>query len=439
MKENSSDVLVEKNPDNKNRFDRNDLLKKFKAVRNFSTILCEPLVTEDYVIQSMPDVSPTKWHLAHTSWFFEAFVLMKASSKYKSLHPQYNYLFNSYYVLAGERFTRAQRGLLSRPTVKEVYAYRDYVNEHINNFIDNVDDNSFDEFAPVIEIGINHEQQHQELLVTDIKHVFSINPLHPVYVDKMPVIVDFIPKINWIKFEGGVKETGHNGNSFAYDNETPKHKEYLESFELADRLITNREYMEFIEDRGYEKPELWLSDGYAAVEKEGWKAPMYWEKKDGDWWNFKLNGFHEIEPNEPVCHVSYYEADAFARWAGFRLPTEAEWETASKSIDIEGNFVESGNFHPAALEPNKGEDKKLKQMFGDVWEWTSSPYTPYPGYKTLPGALGEYNGKFMSNQIVLRGGSCATSESHIRRTYRNFFYPNSRWQFMGIRLAKDLK
>ena len=416
---------------------REDLVKRFKSVRNFSHTLCKPLVTEDYVIQSMPDVSPTKWHLAHTSWFFEAFILSKVLKNYKSLHPQYNFLFNSYYVQVGERHTRAYRGLLSRPTVEQVYEYREYVNKNMIDFLENCDEKTFDEFSFVVEVGLNHEQQHQELLLTDIKHVFSVNPLYPVYVEKNNSILNIdIPPMEWISFNEGIYEIGFDEKSFCYDNETPKHKEFLNSFKLGTRLITNKEYIEFINDDGYKNAPLWLSDGWATVEKENWQAPFYWEKKDGEWWNFTLTGFRKVEPNEPVCHVSFYEAEAFAHWSGARLPTEAEWEAASSNLKIEGNFVENENFHPAALGNNDGK-KSLRQMFGDVWEWTRSSYSPYPGYKPLPGALGEYNGKFMSSQMVLRGGSCATSESHIRKTYRNFFPPNARWQFMGVRLAKD--
>ncbi|MGB8320541.1 MAG: ergothioneine biosynthesis protein EgtB, partial [Ignavibacteriaceae bacterium] len=283
--------------------------------------------------------------------------------------------------------------------------------------------------------GLHHEQQHQELMLTDIKHAFSINPLHPVYVEKEDNHIEKISSIRWISFENGIYKIGHSGKGFSYDNETPQHNEYVETFSLASRLITNAEYLKFIEDGGYSKPELWLSDGAAAVEKEKWIAPLYWENIEGEWWNFKLTGFKKVNPDEPVCHVSLYEADAFARWAGARLPTEAEWEVAASDSDVKGNFVENRNFHPV---PVSEESNKTAQIYGDVWEWTRSSYSPYPGYKTLPGALGEYNGKFMSGQMVLRGGSCATSNTHIRKTYRNFFPPNARWQYMGIRLAKDI-
>ena len=414
---------------------RDNLLSRFKSVRNFSLEICRPLITEDYVIQSMPDVSPTKWHLSHTSWFFETFILKESSGNYKSLHPQYAYLFNSYYIQAGERFERPKRGLLSRPSVKEVYQYREFVDKNMIGFLENGDEETFKKLAPVIEIGLHHEQQHQELMLTDIKHVFSINPLHPVYINLEDKMIEELPSIKWISFKEGIYKIGNDSRGFSYDNETPQHNEFLEPFYLASRLVTNGEYIKFIEDGGYKKPELWLSDGAATVDKEKWNAPLYWEKINGEWWNFKLSGFKKVIPDEPVCHVSFYEADAFARWIGARLPTEAEWETAASNLLIKGNFVENGNFHPITVSEDNNE---LKQMYGDVWEWTRSSYSPYPGYKTLPGALGEYNGKFMSSQMVLRGGSCATSKKHIRKTYRNFFPPNARWQFMGIRLAKDI-
>ena len=428
MKNFTAEISSEKNI-------RENLIGRFNTTRKFSTYLTSPLVTEDYVIQSMPDVSPSKWHLAHVSWFFEAFVLSKAIKDYQSLHPQYNYLFNSYYVQVGERWTRSIRGLLSRPTVEDVFRYRKYVDEQVNKFLESCSEELFNEYAPVIEIGINHEQQHQELILTDIKHVLSINPLHPVYREREIQSSDKALPINWISFNEGMYEIGSDGKEFCYDNETPRHKEFLQSFYLADRLVTNKEYLGFIEDGGYKKATLWLSDGFATVEKENWNAPLYWTKKDNEWWNFTLQGFRKVNPDEPVTHVSFYEADAFARWAGTRLPTEAEWEAASTGLKVKGNFVDDDKFHTVVLSEN---ENGLKQMYGDVWEWTGSAYLGYPGYKPLPGALGEYNGKFMSGQMVLRGGSCATSLSHIRNTYRNFFPPFSRWQFMGIRLAKDV-
>jgi len=416
--------------------ERKKLIEKYTMVRNFTHELCKPLVTEDYVVQTMPDVSPAKWHIAHVTWFFETFVLKESKKDYKEFHPMYNFIFNSYYVQVGPRHTRAHRGHLTRPTVKNIYDFREYVDKYMVDFINSCDEKTFIKIAAMIEIGLNHEQQHQELMLTDIKHVFSVNPLHPVYSEKEFPVIENIPEMSWAEFGEGLYETGHDGKSFCYDNETPVHKEFLNSFSIATRLVTNGEYLDFIKDGGYENTPLWLSDGWATVEREGWEAPMYWEKKDGEWWDFNLTGFKKVNPNEPVCHVSFYEADAFARWKGCRLPNEFEWEIASNNVSTEGNFVEKRNFHPVALKNNTGS--KIQQMYGDVWEWTGSAYLPYPGYKTLPGALGEYNGKFMSGQMVLRGGSCATSLTHIRKTYRNFFYPDSRWQFMGIRLAKDI-
>jgi ergothioneine biosynthesis protein EgtB len=419
-----------------NKDHNRSLIDSYRTVREFTESLCKPLCTEDYVVQSMPDVSPTKWHLAHTTWFFETFVLSRVNLHYKSPHPQYGYLFNSYYVQVGERHPRPQRGLLSRPTVDEIYRYRQYVDLYMFEFLEESTKGQIEEIAPVIEIGIHHEQQHQELIITDIKHVFSVNPLRPVYVDRHKIGISSVPKMNWVSFPGGLHFIGHEGNGFAFDNELPRHREFLEPFQLSSRLVTNGEYLEFIEDGGYRSPKLWLSDGWYTVEANGWCAPQYWEKVDGRWWNFTLCGMRELDPNEPVCHVSYYEADAYARWAGARLPSESEWEIAASNIPVDGNFVDNGIYHPVALSDKKS-NRIISQMFGDVWEWTRSPYVSYPGYKTPPGALGEYNGKFMSNQMVLRGGSCATPRSHIRKTYRNFFPPNARWQFMGIRLAKD--
>lgn len=412
------------------------LIDDYRTVREFTEALCKPLCTEDYVIQSMPDVSPTKWHLAHTSWFFETFVLSKVNPHYKSPHPQYKYLFNSYYVQVGERHARPERGLLSRPTVEEVYQYRHYIDQSVIEFLGEANKAQIEEIAPIIEIGLHHEQQHQELIVTDIKHVFSVNPLRPVYVSCDNPKASSVPKMSWVSFPEGVHFIGHKGDGFAFDNELPRHREFLEPFRLASRLVTNCEYLAFVEDGGYRRPEFWLSDGWHTVETSGWCAPQYWEKRDGRWWNFTLSGMREVDPNEPVCHVSYYEADAYTQWAGARLPSESEWEIAASNVPVEGNFVDNDNYHPVALSDKKSNGV-LRQIFGDVWEWTRSPYVPYPGYKTLPGALGEYNGKFMSNQMVLRGGSCATPRSHIRRTYRNFFPPSARWQFMGIRVAKD--
>jgi ergothioneine biosynthesis protein EgtB len=400
--------------------------------------LCKPLVTEDYVVQSMPDVSPTRWHLAHVSWFFETFLLKPFTSAYQSLHPQYAYLFNSYYNSLGARHCRPRRGLISRPTVEETFAYRRYVDEHMLELLEKSDERQLASLKPAFILGLNHEQQHQELLLTDIKHVFSCNPLGPVYRPRETrKSRGTVPPIEWVAFPEALRWIGHEGAGFAFDNENPRHREFLPAFQLASRLVTNGEYLKFIEDGGYTNPLLWLAEGWNTVQAEEWQAPLYWEKRDGQWWMMTLAGMREVDPDEPVCHISYFEADAFARWADCRLPTEAEWESAAQTVPLTGNFVESGLYHPASL-TTLGAKGKLTQMYGDVWEWTQSAYAPYPGFKPPAGAVGEYNGKFMCNQYVLRGGSCATSQAHIRPTYRNFFPAHARWQFMGLRLAKDI-
>ena len=411
------------------------LLEHYNNTRSFTESLCSTLVAEDYCIQSMSDVSPTKWHLAHTSWFFETFILKPHLSNYTPFHPRFAFLFNSYYVQAGERHCRAQRGLLSRPTVEDIYNYRAYVDEHMNALLMDVDDELYEVLAPLVEIGIHHEQQHQELMVTDIKHVFSINPLYPVYQEYKAGSAEHSSSSEWISSSGGLYEVGHMGNDFGYDNEFPHHRFYVEDFALASRLVTNGEFIEFMENGGYERPELWLSQGWATVQENGWNAPLYWELVEGKWHFFTLSGFRPVDLNEPVTHVSLFEADAFARWAGSRLPSEQEWEIASQKATMDGNYVEAGFYRPVRPQsaPNT---ERLLQLYGDVWQWTQSQYSPYPGYKPAEGALGEYNGKFMCNQFVLRGASCATSKTHARRTYRNFFPPDARWQFTGIRLAK---
>jgi ergothioneine biosynthesis protein EgtB len=396
-------------------------------------------VTEDYVIQAMPDVSPPKWHLAHTSWFFETFVLASAAPGYRSPHASYAYLFNSYYVAAGERHCRPKRGLLSRPTVEEVYRYRAYVDQHMTAWLEGLHGEELETWSPVVELGLHHEQQHQELLLTDVKYNFACNPLRPAYVT--PDITKCVPAVGplrWVSFPAGVYWIGHDGQGFAFDNESPRHRSFVEPFQLASRLITNGEYLGFMADGGYERPDLWLSMGWDTVQREGWQAPLYWEQRDGTWWMLTLAGMQPVREAEPVCHVSYYEADAYARWANARLPTEVEWEVAAMPLPIRGNFVEHQTFHPVPMS-QIDTAVPLVQLFGDVWEWTQSHYSPYPGYTAAPGALGEYNGKFMANQFVLRGGSCATSVSHIRPTYRNFFPADARWQFMGIRLARTLR
>jgi ergothioneine biosynthesis protein EgtB len=412
------------------------LARRYERVRRFTEGLCQPLVAEDYVIQAMPDVSPPKWHLAHTSWFFEAFVLASASPGYQSPHPAYAYLFNSYYVAAGERHDRPKRGLLSRPTVDEVYRYRGHVDQHMAAFLEGLGGDELETWSPVVELGLHHEQQHQELLLTDLKYNFACNPLRPAYITPdTPRRAQAVSALRWVSFAEGVYRIGHDGQGFAFDNECPRHRSFVEPFQLASRLITNAEYLAFMADGGYERPELWLSMGWDTAQREGWKAPLYWEQRHGAWWVMTLAGMQPVQEAEPVCHVSYYEADAYARWAGARLPTEVEWEVAATPLSVEGNFVEQQTFHPAPVSQTDPA-VPLAQMFGDVWEWTQSHYSPYPGYTTAPGALGEYNGKFMANQFVLRGGSCATSGSHIRPTYRNFFPADARWQFMGIRLAR---
>jgi len=392
------------------------------------------LQPEDCVVQTIPEVSPTKWHLAHTSWFFETFILKDALPGYSPINVQYAYLFNSYYNAAGKMHCRPKRGLISRPTLRETLDYRD----RVDSLMDAVFQNAalVERFAPIITLGIHHEQQHQELMLTDIKHVFSENPLYPVYRERSAQVSAPVPLIKWLSFKAGVFEIGHNGDGFCYDNEESRHREFVEDFHLASRLVTNGEYLQFIEDGGYNRPEFWLSLGWFTVGEQHWNAPLYWDHRDGGWSAFTLSGLRELDKSEPVCHVSYFEADAFARWAGARLPTEFEWEVAAENLSYTGNFVDEEIFHPKPLDSSTSR-QPIAQMFGDVWEWTRSSYSPYPGYVAAPGALGEYNGKFMCNQYVLRGGSCATAQSHIRKTYRNFFPPNARWQFMGIRLAKD--
>jgi ergothioneine biosynthesis protein EgtB len=418
-------------------FSKPELLQRFLQVRGFSKKICETLEPEDYVIQAMPEASPTKWHLAHTSWFFETFVLEKFFPDYESLHPQYGFLFNSYYNAVGPFFSRPHRGLLSRPTVKEVFHYRSDIDLLVSEQIESADDRLMAEVEPIVTLGLHHEQQHQELMLTDIKNVFWQNPLRPAFRTRDRKAPEPVPATKWIHFKEGVYWVGHQGAGFSFDNESPRHRVFIQSFELASRLVSNAEFLAFIEDGGYRRPDLWLSLGWNVVKERGWEAPLYWEKRDGIWHIMTLAGMTELVAEEPVCHVSLFEADAYARWSGARLPTEEEWETASSGLSLKGNFVESKVFHVAPL-ASTASAVQPAQLFGDVWEWTRSSYSPYPGYSAVPGALGEYNGKFMCNQYVLRGGSCATSQSHIRPTYRNFFPPDARWQFSGIRLAKDL-
>jgi ergothioneine biosynthesis protein EgtB len=409
-----------------------ELIAQYRDVRRRTEALCAPLRPEDFVVQSMPDASPAKWHLAHTSWFFETFLL--ASADYRPFRPEYAYLFNSYYNAIGERIPRPRRGLLTRPPIDEIFAYRRSVDDAMCGLLEGAGEARLRELEATLRLGLNHEQQHQELLLTDIKHAFAANPLRPAYREggRSDPPSDAAP-LRWESFAGGIAWIGHDGEGFAFDNEEPRHRQYLEPFRLAARLVTNGEFLEFLEDGGYRRPELWLSDGWNTRVVQGWETPLYWERRGGAWWTFTLDGLRPIAMSEPVCHASFYEADAFARWAGARLPSEAEWELAAAGLSVAGTLLESDALHPRPAPSAPA----LVQMFGDVWEWTRSPYSPYPGYAPDDGALGEYNGKFMCNQFVLRGGSCATPGLHIRSTYRNFFPPDARWQFTGVRLAKD--
>jgi ergothioneine biosynthesis protein EgtB len=412
------------------------LIERYRRVRDFTARLCRNLQPEDYVVQSMPDVSPTKWHLAHTSWFFETFVVKVWMPRYRSEVPQYAYLFNSYYNAAGDMHRRDLRGLISRPTVAETYRFRDSIDECVIKLLYEANEALLAEIEPILTLGLHHEQQHQELLVTDIKHVFSQNPLYPVFCEAAPDAgTGAMAPQRFVEFDEATVAIGHGGAGFSYDNEGPRHRALVLPFSLSNRLITNGEFLAFMDAGGYTRPEYWLSLGWTTVNEQRWRAPLYWVERDGAWWNFTLSGFRPVDQAEPVTHLSYFEADAYANWAGARLPTEFEWERAAADLSIKGNFVDDERFHPA---PIGSSSDQLSQMFGDVWEWTRSAYLPYPGYRAGPGALGEYNGKFMCNQMVLRGGSCATSRDHIRPTYRNFFQPEKRWQFTGLRLARDL-
>ena len=414
------------------------LTARYDAVRAQTERLTGPLEVEDCVVSSMPDVSQTKWHLAHTSWFFETFVLAVHDPAYRSPNPRYAFLFNSYYVQAGERHCRAQRGLVTRPTVREVFAYRAHVDEAMRRLVQLIAGDAAHPAAPLIELGLHHEQQHQELLVTDIKHVLWTNPLRPAYRptgDGADTTRATSIENAWVDFEGGVAWIGHEGAAFSYDNEEPRHRVFLEPWRLASRLVTNGEYLRFIRDGGYDRPDLWLSAGRATVQDHTWEAPLYWERDaDGRWTEFTLGGTRALDGaalDEPVTHVSFYEADAFARWSGHRLPTEFEWEVAAHGLPVDGPFVEAERFHPAPASAGIA----LGQLYGDAWQWTQSAYVGYPNYRPSSGAIGEYNGKWMADQWVLRGASCATPRSHARITYRNFFPSDARWQFTGIRLA----
>ena len=431
-----------------------DLLDRFRTVRAATMAFCSPLSPEDMMVQSCAEASPIKWHLAHTSWFFETFVLSEFVAGYQPFDPDFRWLFNSYYRALGEMPEKKLRASFSRPPLDQVLAYRRHVDAAIERLLCSPPE---DESQRRIVLGLEHEQQHLELAATDIKHAFFTNPLHPAYrlsptpQNQLAPGTDAIaPPLNWLSFTPGtstrpgivgigISPDPNDIHAFAFDNETPRHPIYLPPFHLASRLVTCAEYLAFIEDDGYSRPELWLSEGWDTLQAQGWQAPLYWTRDSHNpsgWTIFTLNGFRPLgEISEtPVCHISFFEADAFARWSGHRLPTEFEWEFVAAQTPIQGNFLESGALHP---EVGSATAPTPQQLYGDVWEWTQSPYTGYPGYKPLPGALGEYNGKFMSSQIVLRGGSCVTPESHIRATYRNFFSPSTRWQFSGLRLARD--
>ena len=420
------------------------LLFRYKTVRQATDKLCAPLSPEDLMVQSCPEASPAKWHLAHTTWFFETFVLREFLAGYKPFHPDFHWLFNSYYNSLGDIPEKKLRASFSRPPLDTILAYRAHVDKGIASLLQHPLE---DEAARRIALGLSHEQQHQELIATDIKHALFTNPLHPAYLapsaqQKNEAIA---PPLDWIAFNPGLTEIGVTPNpadatAYAFDNETPRHSVYLAPFRLATRLVTCAEYLAFIDQNGYTRPELWLSEGWTTIHTEGWQAPLYWQRDSATqsgWSIYTLHGFIPLEDlsETPVCHLSFFEADAYARWAGHRLPTEFEWEHAATSQPITGNFLESASLHPTPASSSEG----LQQLFGDVWEWTASGYTGYPGYKPLPGALGEYNGKFMSSQVVLRGGSCVTPATHIRPTYRNFFTPATRWQFSGLRLAQDAR
>jgi ergothioneine biosynthesis protein EgtB len=412
----------------------------YRRVRAETEALSAPITAEDAQLQSMPDASPTKWHLGHTTWFFETFVLAR-NSAYCTPREEYRVLFNSYYNSVGSQHPRPSRGMLSRPALEEVREYRRIVDDAMARYLSSATETELDEVAPIVRLGLHHEQQHQELLMTDILNAYSMSPLKPAYRDEPPPKSAASEPLTFRAIPEGIHWIGHEGDSFSFDNETPRHRELVASFEIASRLVTAKEYMEFIAEGGYQRPELWLADGWAAVRGAGaeWVAPLYWERRQGTWWHMTLRGMRPVDSNAPVCHVSYYEADAYARWRGQRLPTEAEWEVAARSSPREGNFRESGVFVPMSPGPAEAGRAEPRQMFGDVWEWTASAYLPYHGYRPSAGALGEYNGKFMVNQMVLRGGSCVTPSDHIRASYRNFFYPQTRWQFSGIRLAKDVR
>ncbi|HEY4345426.1 MAG TPA: ergothioneine biosynthesis protein EgtB [Parvibaculum sp.] len=416
---------------------KNQLLSQYETVRSWSEALSARLSPEDHMLQSMPDASPAKWHLAHTTWFFETFILEGLVHGYRHFSPAFRVLFNSYYNGVGEQHRRDQRGLLSRPSLDEVMDYRAHVDECVALAISSAPEDVFGEMWQRLVLGLNHEQQHQELLLTDILHAFAQHPEKPAFISAMPRASSRATPQRMLDMPGGLLELGHKQAGFCFDNEGPVHKAWLEPYRLAQSPVSNGDWIAFIEDRGYETPGLWLSDGWAQVRKDGWSRPLYWEMCDDAWHSMTLGGFLPLDLDAPVAHISYYEADAFARWSGKRLPREYEWEAAARDVPVHGNFAENLQLRPMPGEPGPELQRGPRQIYGDVWEWTQSAYSPYPGYAPAEGALGEYNGKFMINQMVLRGGSCATPGSHIRASYRNFFYPHQRWQFSGLRLAED--
>ena len=419
----------------KELFKRNKIKEYFSLSRQTTEQLCSPLSAEDQNVQSMEDASPTKWHKAHTTWFFETFILKNFLKDYKIFNEKFAFLFNSYYQTFGERQPRSKRGLLSKPSLEEIDKYRKYVNENIDHLVDVASDDNIEEVCNLITLGINHEQQHQELILMDILHAFFLNPLKPSYKKLNKQIEHKSNKLSWKDIEGGIVEIGQDferSNKFFYDNEGPKHEVLLKPFQISNRPITNREWLEFMDDGGYQKPELWLSDGWEKVNANNWQSPLYWlHDKDLSWYSFSLYGLHPLSLDAPVSHVSFYEANAYATWRSKRLPTEFEWEIASSYSNHDGNLLDENILIPKI----NLEKFKLSNMIGGVWEYTSSNDSPYPNYSPSKGAIGEYNGKFMINQFVLRGGCCLTSQNHIRNTYRNFFYPSQRWMFSGVRLA----
>ena len=407
------------------------LLADFNTVRARSEALCAPLQTEDYCIQAMPDVSPPRWHLAHVSWFFEQFILVPFAPGFRVFDAQFAHLFNSYYATAGTFFPRPQRGMLSRPTVAEVYRYRQHVDAAMRALLSEPPEQYMADILQRTRLGIEHETQHQELLLMDIRYNFSINPLQPAYHRIATPPPGVAMPMDWQEFSGGLVDIGHSDPGFAFDNERPRHRSYIQDFRLATRLVSNAEYLAFIADDGYRRVDLWLSDAWDTLRAQQWQAPLYWFQEGADWKYFDLTGAHALHMQEPVSHLSYYEADAYARWAGKRLPTEAEWEYAASTQALHGNFLDQGLYVP-----QPAQQAGMTQLFGDLWEWTQSPYTPYPGFRPLPGSLGEYNGKFMSDKMVLRGGCCLTAQAHIRASYRNFFKTADRWMYSGLRLAE---